>query len=264
MSAIPQSSWGYSVGSGLCEAASVAAALDGHAAPGPLLGARGRRAPRLRLVHDEPSAASASTRAGQARHVVKRAFDVVFATLGLLVGLPLLVLLAMAIKLDSRGPALFRQQRVGLGGRRFHVWKFRTMVVDAESLLVDLRGRNEADGPLFKIKNDPRVTRVGRWLRQFSLDELPQLWNVLRGEMSLVGPRPALPAEMERWGPQVYRRIEVKPGITGLWQVNGRADLTFDDYVRLDLHYVANWSIWMDITLLARTVLTVVRRSGAY
>jgi lipopolysaccharide/colanic/teichoic acid biosynthesis glycosyltransferase len=168
------------------------------------------------------------------------------------------------VKLTSSGPVIFRQVRVGRDGAMFTVFKFRTMVVDAERRLADLQHRNESDGVLFKMREDPRVTRVGRTLRRFSFDELPQLANVLMGTMSLVGPRPALPSETEQYGRTTSRRLLVKPGITGLWQVSGRSDLSWEDSVRLDLYYVENWSFLGDIQILWKTLSAVVRGSGAY
>jgi exopolysaccharide biosynthesis polyprenyl glycosylphosphotransferase len=197
------------------------------------------------------------------RAAAKRTFDVVVAGAGLLLTAPVLVAAAVAIKVDSPGPVLFHQERIGRHGRRFRVLKLRTMVADAESRLGDLLAVNEADGPLFKMARDPRVTRVGRWLRLLSLDELPQLWNVLRGEMSLVGPRPALPREVVGWLPQVHERLRVKPGVTGMWQVHGRSLTTFDDYVRYDLYYVDNWSLTTDAAILFRTIPAVVLGRGA-
>jgi lipopolysaccharide/colanic/teichoic acid biosynthesis glycosyltransferase len=158
----------------------------------------------------------------------------------------------------------FRQTRVGRDGRRFEMVKFRTMVVEAERLLADLEHRNEADGLLFKLRTDPRVTRSGRLLRRFSVDELPQLFNVLRGDMSLVGPRPPLPAEVDLYERHVNRRLLVKPGMTGLWQVSGRSDLSWDDAVRLDLYYVDHWSPTMDLAIIAKTFSAVLRGAGAY
>jgi exopolysaccharide biosynthesis polyprenyl glycosylphosphotransferase len=194
----------------------------------------------------------------------KRAFDLVVAALLALVGIPLWLLIAAAIKLDSRGPVLFVDHRVGVGEREFGMLKFRTMVADAAEQQAELEGENEASGPLFKIRDDPRVTRVGRTLRRFSLDELPQLWNVLRGEMSLVGPRP-LPlrdhALLSEWH---KARYHVLPGMTGLWQISGRSGLEFDDLVRLDFTYIENWSIWSDVTIIARTIPAVLSGRGAY
>lgn len=198
------------------------------------------------------------------RAVAKRALDVVGATTALVLLAPFLALIAAVVKLSSNGPMLFRQERVGRNGAPFQMLKFRTMVANAEELIADLAKLNEADGPLFKLKRDPRVTRVGQVLRRYSLDELPQLWNVLRGEMSLVGPRPALPREVTAWGPELHQRLSVKPGITGMWQVNGRSNASFEDYVRLDLYYVDNWSLLTDLAIVAKTVTAVLGRQGAY
>ncbi|MDP8969219.1 MAG: sugar transferase, partial [Actinomycetota bacterium] len=176
---------------------------------------------------------------------------------------PLLALLAAAVCLDSPGPALFRQRRIGRGGREFTMLKFRSMVADAEARRADLAALNEADGPLFKVASDPRVTRVGRWLRASSLDELPQLVNVLRGDMSLVGPRPALPEEVAAYHLRARGRLLVKPGITGLWQVSVRHRCSFDEYLLLDLSYVYGHSMWGDMALLVRTIPVVLGRTGA-
>ena len=199
-----------------------------------------------------------------ARRIAKDVFDRSAAALGLLVIAPVVALLVLAIRVESRGPAIFRQERVGRGDRRFTVLKLRTMTVDAEDRRAELVELNESDGALFKIRNDPRVTRVGRFLRRYSLDELPQLFNVVLGQMSLVGPRPPLPAEVENYEPDVRRRLVVKPGLTGLWQVSGRSDLPWEEAVRLDLRYVDNWSLAMDLTILWRTGRAVLSRSGAY
>ena len=174
----------------------------------------------------------------------------------------MLLLAALAVRLDSPGPAFFRQVRVGRDGRAFRCLKLRTMHVHAEARLGDLAGRNEGDGLLFKIKEDPRITRVGRFLRRSSIDELPQLWNVVRGDMSLVGPRP-LAVKDEEFRGDTRRRLLVRPGITGLWQVSGREEQSWEDAVRLDLYYVENWSIPLDFIILARTALLVLRGSGA-
>ncbi|HEX8803786.1 MAG TPA: sugar transferase [Acidimicrobiales bacterium] len=198
------------------------------------------------------------------QRLVKEAMDRAVAALGLLLLSPLFLALALAVKLDSPGPVFFSQVRVGRDGRRFAMVKYRTMVVDAERLLAALEARNEADGVLFKLRADPRVTRVGRLLRRWSFDELPQLWNVVRGEMSLVGPRPPLPAEVELYEGPVNRRLLVKPGMTGLWQVSGRSDLSWDEAVRLDLHYVDHWSPTMDVVIILKTFSAVTRGSGAY
>jgi exopolysaccharide biosynthesis polyprenyl glycosylphosphotransferase len=198
------------------------------------------------------------------RKWVKGLFDRTAAGLGLLLLSPVLAILAIAIKIDSRGPVFFRQKRVGLGGTEFDVMKFRSMVVDAEAMVAQLAARNESDGLLFKMRSDPRVTRVGTILRRWSLDELPQLINVVRGEMSLVGPRPPLPTEVAWYDQDVARRLLVKPGMTGLWQVSGRSDLSWDESIRLDLYYVENWSLAADLTILWKTVGAVVASRGAY
>ncbi len=198
------------------------------------------------------------------RQVVKDLFDRSAAALALLALAPLMVLIAMIIKLSDSGPALFTQTRVGKGGEVFKIYKFRTMVVDAEARLAEVRERNESDGVLFKIRRDPRITAIGARLRKWSLDELPQLINVLRGEMSLVGPRPALPEEAAKYADHVRRRLVVKPGLTGMWQVNGRSDLSWEESVRLDLRYVENWSFALDLQILWKTFSVILRGSGAY
>lgn len=198
------------------------------------------------------------------RKLVKGLVDRSAAALAVALLLPVLGLIALAIRLDSRGPALFRQIRVGQGGREFGVFKFRTMVVNADALRAELAARNETDGLMFKMRDDPRVTRIGRLLRKWSLDELPQLVNVLLGQMSLVGPRPPLPAEVARYEGDVARRLLVKPGMTGLWQVSGRSDLSWEDGIRLDLYYVENWSLAADLTILWKTFGAVLRSRGAY
>jgi exopolysaccharide biosynthesis polyprenyl glycosylphosphotransferase len=198
------------------------------------------------------------------RRVIKAAFDKTIALVALLVTAPLLLVVALLIRTGDGGPALFRQTRVGRDGRDFTVLKFRTMVPDAEQRKVQLSGHSDENGVLFKIRKDPRITAVGGWLRRYSIDELPQLFNVLRGDMSLVGPRPALPEEAALYGDHVRRRLVVKPGITGLWQVNGRSDLSWDESVRLDLRYVENWSFVLDLQILWKTGYAVVGGSGAY
>ncbi|HHN93753.1 MAG TPA: undecaprenyl-phosphate glucose phosphotransferase [Anaerolineae bacterium] len=196
--------------------------------------------------------------------LVKRGVDIAGAVVGLTVGAPLMALIALAIKLESPGPVLFRQTRVGAGGHLFEMYKFRSMRGGAEAELEKLRELNEADGPLFKIHNDPRLTRVGRLLRRTSLDELPQLWNVLRGEMSLVGPRPPIPAEVDLYQRWHKRRLEVRPGMTGLWQVSGRSLLSFDEMVLLDIYYIENWSLWLDFKIMLRTIPQMLFGNGAY
>ena len=198
------------------------------------------------------------------RQVVKGVFDRVLAALVLLLLAPLFAAIALTIKLADPGPVLFKQTRVGRRGQTFRVWKFRTMVVDAEVRKAELMAQNQAAGALFKMRRDPRVTRTGTRLRRWSLDELPQLLNVLLGEMSLVGPRPALPAEAAKYGDHMRRRLAVKPGITGLWQVSGRSDLPWDEAERLDVRYVENWSLVLDVQILWKTLSAVLRGSGAY
>jgi exopolysaccharide biosynthesis polyprenyl glycosylphosphotransferase len=197
-------------------------------------------------------------------HAVKRSFDVALASLALLLLGPLMAVIAIGVRLSGDGPVLFRQERVGAHGTRFTMLKFRSMVTDAESRLLDLQDRNEGSGVLFKLKDDPRVTPFGRALRRYSLDELPQLWNVLAGSMSLVGPRPPLPNEVERYEEDVNRRLLTKPGITGLWQVSGRSNLSWEESVKIDLYYVENWSITGDLVILLKTVRAVVGSRGAY
>ncbi|MDQ3456847.1 MAG: sugar transferase [Actinomycetota bacterium] len=198
------------------------------------------------------------------RRLVKGLMDRLLAALAVLVLGPMLLVLAVLIRRDSPGPALFRQERVGRDGTRFRVLKFRTMHVGAESMLAGLRAQDEGNGILFKMRDDPRVTRVGRVLRRYSLDELPQLFNVLAGQMSLVGPRPPLAIEVEQYESDAYRRLVVKPGLTGLWQISGRSDLSWEETVRLDLRYVENWSLTSDLLILVRTISAVARSAGAY
>jgi exopolysaccharide biosynthesis polyprenyl glycosylphosphotransferase len=195
---------------------------------------------------------------------VKRAADLLLATMGVILGSPFLLAVAVAIKLDSAGPVFYRQRRLGKDSKPFEMLKFRSMCQDAERRLDELSARNEATGPLFKIRRDPRVTRVGRILRRTSLDELPQLLNVLVGEMSLVGPRPPLPSEVARYEEWQMGRLRARPGMTGLWQVSGRSDVPFNDMVRLDLHYVRNWSIGLDLEIMLRTVPAVIANRGAF
>jgi exopolysaccharide biosynthesis polyprenyl glycosylphosphotransferase len=197
-------------------------------------------------------------------HTLKRAFDVVLSAAALLVLAVPMALVALAVKLDSPGPAIFRQERVGVQGSRFVMYKFRSMEAGAEAKLVGLQLLNEGNGLLFKMLQDPRITRVGAFMRRYSLDELPQFWNVLTGGMSLVGPRPSLRGEADQYEHQVARRLLIKPGITGLWQVSGRSDLGWEEGVRLDLYYVENWSLAGDIHILARTIKAVLKREGAY
>jgi exopolysaccharide biosynthesis polyprenyl glycosylphosphotransferase len=198
------------------------------------------------------------------QRTIKRALDVTMSSLALLMLSPLLVLIALAVKIESRGPVIFRQVRLGHGGKPFEILKFRTMTVDAEIRLAELEAWDESNGPHFKMTQDPRITRVGTFLRKWSLDELLQCVNVLRGDMSLVGPRPPLPTEVDRYETTDLIRLRGKPGMTGLWQVSGRKDLDFDDMVRLDRKYLENWSVGMDLTVLLRTVTAVLARKGAY
>lgn len=211
--------------------------------------------PLLYLDHPEFSGA---------RLIIKSVFDKVFALVALIAAAPAFAVIALAIKVDDGGAVLFKQTRVGKDGRAFRVYKFRTMVPDAEALKASLARQNQQEWPLFKIRRDPRMTRLGAWLRRWSLDELPQFLNVLAGEMSLVGPRPALPEEAAMYGDHVRRRLAVKPGMTGLWQVNGRSELSWDESVRLDLRYVENWSLMLDLQILWKTWAAVVRGWGAY
>ncbi len=219
-----------------------------------------RTLPGLPLLHvDEPELTGA-------RRLVKACFDRFVGLLLLVAVSPLLLALAVAVRLTSPGPAFFLQDRVGRAGEQFRVWKLRTMHLDAESRREALASLNvhRDGGVLFKIHDDPRVTRLGRLLRRYSLDELPQLVNVVLGDMSLVGPRPPLREEVDRYDSHVHRRLLVKPGMTGLWQVSGRSDLAWEESVRLDLHYVENWSLGLDVAIIFKTVMTVLRPSGAY
>ena len=215
----------------------------------------------LSTPHPDPQMPGASPRGGRAFEAVKRVIDVVLASILVVLTLPLLLLAALAVLVLDGRPVLFRQTRVGRHGRLFTMYKFRTMVPGAEHQLIDLRDRNERHGPLFKLTHDPRVTRVGRLLRESSIDELPQLFNVLRGSMSLVGPRPALPDETESFHPELLLRHQVRPGITGLWQVHSRDDSSFEHYHRLDLQYVRERSLRLDVLILLKTVPTVVLRA---
>ena len=197
-------------------------------------------------------------------HTLKRGVDLVLAGLAFLLLSPVLAAVALAVFLEDRGPVLFRQQRIGVAGERFTMFKFRSMVIDAEARLAQLAKANEGAGLLFKLKDDPRITRVGAFIRRYSLDELPQLLNVLNGSMSLIGPRPPLPREVAAYEGRVNRRLLIKPGITGLWQVSGRSNLSWEESVKLDLYYVENWSITTDFVILGKTVRAVLQRDGAY
>lgn len=195
---------------------------------------------------------------------VKRIIDVVVAATALVLLGPLLLLTAMLIRFDSPGPVLFRQQRVGRDGKRFEMVKLRSMFVGAHDDRSDIAHANEATGPVFKMRNDPRVTRVGRVIRKLSVDELPQLWNVLKGDMSVVGPRPPLPEECVTYGRAHLRRLLVTPGLTCIWQVSGRSDIDFEEWVAMDVEYITTWNLRRDLVLMARTVPAVVSRKGAY
>ena len=199
-----------------------------------------------------------------ASRVGKLVVDVVGAAAALALFSPLLLVVALAIKVTSRGPVIYRAERIGLNGEPFAMYKFRSMIDGADRRRLELVSDNEGAGPLFKMRADPRVTAVGRWIRRLSIDELPQLLNVLRGQMSVVGPRPPLRAEVVTYTGEVRRRLLVKPGITGLWQVSGRSSLTWDESVRLDLYYVENWSTMQDLTIVWRTLGAVLKRRGAY
>lgn len=202
--------------------------------------------------------------AGVMRPAVKRVFDIVFSGILIVLTSPLLLVAAVAVKLeDPKSPVLFRQERVGLNGRTFSLYKLRTMVPGAEERRDDLEHLNEMDGPVFKIRQDPRITRPGQWIRRFSLDELPQLWNVLLGHMSLVGPRPPLPAEVLLYRDRYRRRLSVRPGITGAWQVSGRNDVGFEEWMELDLQYIDQWSLTLDLQILAKTIPSVLSGRGA-
>jgi len=194
----------------------------------------------------------------------KRALDLAMSGMGILLFLPLMIPLAVLIKLESNGPIFFRQIRVGRNRRHFVCYKFRSMVAEAEALKNELRYMNEAQGPMFKIRNDPRITSLGRFLRRSSLDELPQLFNVFKGDMSIVGPRPQIPSEVELYEPWHYRRLEVQPGITCLWQVSGRSSIGFEEWMRLDMEYVMMRSFIFDVKILLRTLPAIIARRGAY
>ncbi len=212
----------------------------------------------LRVVHVQHPRFEGASR------VLKELADRTIASAALVVLFPALLLVALAVRRDSPGPALFRQTRVGRGGTPFTMLKFRSMTTDAEAVRQDLSAQDEGAGVLFKIRDDPRITPLGAWIRKFSVDELPQLLNVVRGEMSLVGPRPALPGEVEAYDDDPRRRLAVKPGLTGLWQVSGRSDLSWEQSVRLDVTYVDNWSLRLDLWILSRTVRAVLGHRGAY
>jgi len=205
--------------------------------------------------------------------VIKRLFDIVVTLVGMIVALPIMLIVSIMVKLTSKGPVIYAQTRIGELGKPFTFYKFRSMYTEmspglggkeADQMLEQLRQRNEADGPLFKLADDPRVTRVGKFIRKTSLDELPQLFNVLLGQMSLVGPRPALPNEVAQYSDIAKRRLLVKPGLTGPWQVSGRSDVSFDEYVQLDTFYIEHWSLFLDVKILLLTFGAVLMRKGSY
>ena len=193
---------------------------------------------------------------------MKRVFDFFFSLVTIFLCAPVFLVIAIAIKIEDGGPVIFKQERVGLNGRRFPIFKFRTMVANAEALQFSLMGLNEQDGPVFKITNDPRVTRTGWLLRKTSFDELPQFFNVLRGEMSVVGPRPPIPSEVEQYQQWQKRRLSVKSGITCIWQVSGRNSISFDEWMKLDLEYIDNWSLTLDAILIFKTIKVIFTGTG--
>ena len=216
------------------------------------------------MISDEAGGLASTTDANRLQRVLKRAMDITIAGIGLALLWPLFALLALAVKVTSAGPTFYRWPVVGLGGRHFISYKFRTMVANADELKEELLRQNEMIGPVFKMKNDPRVTGVGRILRKFSLDELPQLWSVVKGDMSLVGPRPPLQKEFALFSPWQKQKLLRKPGITCLWQVSGRNEIhDFDEWIRLDLAYIRDWSLWLDIKILCKTIPAVFRTRGA-
>ncbi len=194
----------------------------------------------------------------------KRIFDLLFSLLSLILLSPLFLIAAIAIKLDSPGPIIYKQVRVGKGGKRFYCYKFRSMVINADAMKKDLLAQNEADGLVFKMRKDPRITRVGRIIRKLSVDEIPQLFNVIKGEMSIVGPRPPVPVEVENYNYTQFHRLDAVPGITGLQQIKGRSDITFKRWVELDLQYIEDQSLWKDIEIVLLTIPAVISGKGAY
>ena len=213
--------------------------------------------------YDLPMIGMRRTPTAQGSLILKRMLDLIGCIFGLIVVGPILLVTTIAIRIESKGPIFFKQVRAGKHGRRFVMYKFRSMVVDAEARKDELMHLNEMDGPVFKIKRDPRITRVGAFIRKTSIDELPQLFNVLFGDMSLVGPRPPLPSEVEQYEPWQRRRLSVRPGITGLWQVSGRNQIDFDEWMELDLSYIDNWSLWLDLKILFKTVPVVLLQKGS-
>ncbi len=219
--------------------------------------------PSIEVMDGAPLLTLSSAPRDEAALAVKRALDVIVSGAALLAASPLLLLSMLAVKLTSPGPVVFRQTRAGMNGRSFTLYKLRTMVQDAEALKASLEAKNEMDGPVFKIRKDPRITRVGAVLRKTSIDELPQLWNVLRGDMSLVGPRPALPAEVGKYEPWQRRRLSMRPGITCVWQVSGRNSVDFKRWMEMDLEYIDEWSLGLDFKLLLKTIPAVLFSRGA-
>lgn len=224
--------------------------------------ARGSRPvpPNARFLNDDRGLLAA----GPVKTTLKRITDLIGSVAMLAALAPAMALIALLVRLTSRGPVFFKQERVGHEGHRFQIWKFRTMSVDAEEHREALDELNEADGPVFKIRSDPRITGVGRYLRRWSLDELPQFFNVIRGDMSLVGPRPPTPSEVETYNVWEMQRLKARPGLTCIWQVSGRSEIDFQTWVEMDVEYIANWSPSRDLVLLARTVPAVLKRDGAY
>ncbi len=216
----------------------------------------------LEHFNGQPALVYSSSKPKSAATLLKETVDRVAAAVGLIVISPFLALTALAVKFTSKGPAFFAQTRLGQNGAPFQVYKFRTMTTDAEEKKTSLQGHNEMSGPMFKMKNDPRITPLGKVLRKYSVDELPQLFNVLKGDMSLVGPRPALPKEVAEFAPWQRRKLAVKPGLTCIWQVSGRNNIDFEDWMKLDLEYIDNWSLWLDAKIIARTAPTVLKGTG--
>ena len=196
--------------------------------------------------------------------IFKRLMDICGAVVGLLLVSPILLIVSVLIKLESKGPVVFSQTRVGLGGKEFKMYKLRSMVVNAEELKKKLEAQNEMSGPMFKIKDDPRITKVGKFIRKTSIDELPQLWNVLKGDMSLVGPRPSLPKEVEQFDNWMFKRLSVRPGLTCYWQVSGRNNIDFEDWMKLDCRYVDERNLWIDIKLIFKTVFVLFGDKNAH
>ena len=207
---------------------------------------------------------SESTRGFSFYEAIKRLIDIICSFVGILVLSPLFIIIAIIIKFTSKGPVFFSQKRVGRNGKEFDMYKFRSMVVNAEELKEKLAAQNEMSGPMFKMKDDPRVTKVGKFIRKTSLDELPQLWNVLKGDMSLVGPRPSLPKEVAQFEDWMHRRLEVKPGLTCYWQVSGRNNIDFEDWMKLDVKYVKEKNLWIDIKLICKTVFVLFGDKNAH